>query len=266
MIERSDVHQIPFVGSGRILLMDDDEQLKNTTGRMLKKIGYETIFAEDGAEAIKLYKIAREAGQPFDAVILDLTVPGRMGGKVTIKKFIEIDPEVKAIISSGEINHLVMEDFHQYGFSGVLPKPYNMKQLKSALDEVILEVGEIGELTVLIATRDGHFKERVLEVLDKKGYSSVVVDNCKKALLKVLDNSFDLILFDPDLEEIDGVDSIEIIKKIQPSLPIIVTSDESTYETDVKIAKVGVHIMDKPLVEQSSEELFASVEKIVNRS
>jgi len=81
-------------------------------------------------------------------------------------------------------------DFRKYGFKNALPKPYNIKQLKKVLDN-------IGNLTVLVATEDEHFKERMLEVLDEKGYHSVVINNCKNALQKILDSSFDLILFDP---------------------------------------------------------------------
>jgi len=86
-----------------------------------------------------------------------------------------------------------MVDF-QYGFSGFLPKPYGLKQLKHTLDEVILGLVDIEKMTVLVATKDGHFKERAL-------------DCYKNALLKMLDNSFHLLLFNPDLEEIDGVGS-----------------------------------------------------------
>jgi two-component system cell cycle sensor histidine kinase/response regulator CckA len=90
-----------ITGQGRILVMDDEASLRKTVGRMLQKMGYESEFAKDGAEAIDMYKEAKESGKPYNAVILDLTIPGGMGGKEAINKFLEIAPEVNAIVSSG---------------------------------------------------------------------------------------------------------------------------------------------------------------------
>jgi DNA-binding NarL/FixJ family response regulator len=78
-------------------------------------------------------------GQPFDVVIMDLTIPGGMGGKEAIKKLLEIDPKVKAIVSSGYSTDPVMADFRSYGFSGVAVKPYNIEELSEILDKVIKE-------------------------------------------------------------------------------------------------------------------------------
>lgn len=158
--KRDKAHETPVVGAGRILLMDDDTQLRKTTGRMLERIGYEAIFAKDGAEAIRLYKLAQDAGKPFDAVIMDLSIPNGLGGEETIKKLIEIAPEVKAIISSGETHHPVMVDFQQYGFCGFLPKPYGMKQLNSALDDIILQVEDTEELDCLSLDQGWTFQRK----------------------------------------------------------------------------------------------------------
>ncbi|MDP2644710.1 MAG: ATP-binding protein, partial [Desulfobacterales bacterium] len=124
-------------GHGRILFMDDQEMLRNMAGRMLKKLGYEVEFAADGAGAVEIYKKAKESEKPYDAVILDLTIPGGMGGKETINKLLEIDPEVKAIVSSGYSNDPVMSNFRGYGFSGEVPKPFAMKELEKVLHEVL---------------------------------------------------------------------------------------------------------------------------------
>jgi len=124
----------PAILTGRILLMDDEEMVRSLGKQMLSRLGFDTELAKDGAEAIELYKIAKDLGKPYDAVILDLTVKGGMSGKDAVKRLLEIDPQVKAIISSGYFNDPVMADFKKYGFIGALPKPYTMKDLIDALN------------------------------------------------------------------------------------------------------------------------------------
>ena len=126
-----------ITGHGKILVMDDEESLRKIVERMLKNLGYESEFAKDGAEAIEMYKAARKSGKPYDAVILDLTIPGGMGGKEAINKFLEIDPEVKAIVSSGYSDDPVLSNFQEYGFKGMMPKPFKSLSLSKVLHEVI---------------------------------------------------------------------------------------------------------------------------------
>jgi two-component system, cell cycle sensor histidine kinase and response regulator CckA len=126
------------VGKARILVMDDEEDVREVAGRMLKHIGYKDIeFAADGAEAVKLYKAAMESGQPFSVVILDLTTPGSMGGKETIRQLLNIDHGVKAIVSSGYANESVMAGYSKYGFRGMVAKPYTLEELDKAVKDVI---------------------------------------------------------------------------------------------------------------------------------
>ncbi|MBW2308378.1 MAG: PAS domain S-box protein, partial [Deltaproteobacteria bacterium] len=125
-----------LVGNGKILLMDDEKIVREVAGRMLEHIGYDLAFAENGEEAIELYRKAKESGQPFDALIMDLTVPGAMGGKEAMVKLLEIDPEVKAVVSSGYFNDPVMADFRKYGFQGVVVKPYKIEDLNKVLSEI----------------------------------------------------------------------------------------------------------------------------------
>ena len=94
--------------------------------------------AGDGAEAIGLYKQAKAASRPFAVVIMDLTIPGGMGGKETIQKLLEIDPGVKAIVSSGYSNDPIMTDYRQYGFSAVVAKPYKVQELSKTLQAVMM--------------------------------------------------------------------------------------------------------------------------------
>ena len=124
-------------GQGRILVMDDEVSLKKMLGRMLETLGYESEFAVDGAEAIRMVKEAKESGKPYDAVILDLTIPGGMGGKEAINKLLEIDPELKAIVSSGYSDDPVLANFREYGFKGVMPKPFESRSLGEVLHEVL---------------------------------------------------------------------------------------------------------------------------------
>jgi len=125
------------VGRGRILVMDDDEPLRKLAGRMLKRLGYEAVFARDGAEALETFQTERQAGRVFTAVILDLTIPGGMGGKETIKKLLEIAPDTRAIVSSGYSNDPIMAEFRQYGFKDIVAKPYSIDELGQALHRVI---------------------------------------------------------------------------------------------------------------------------------
>jgi len=132
------VEAVKTAGQVRILVMDDEQGVREVAGRMLKHLGYQDVeFAADGAEALKLYQAAMEAGHPFTMAILDLTIPGGMGGKQTVKKLLEIDPGVKAIVSSGYADDSVMAEYRGYGFSGMAAKPYSLQQLRKALSDVI---------------------------------------------------------------------------------------------------------------------------------
>ncbi|MEW6686897.1 MAG: PAS domain S-box protein [Candidatus Edwardsbacteria bacterium] len=136
------VEEGPIVGKGKILLMDDEETIRNLVKTMLTHLGYEIELAKDGVEAIELYKKAKETGPPFDVVIMDLTIPGGMGGKEAIEKLIEIDPEVKAIVSSGYSDDEIMVEFRKYGFSDAIAKPYKIQEMSAILHKVIATTGK----------------------------------------------------------------------------------------------------------------------------
>lgn len=126
-----------IAGKGRILVMDDEEVVREVAGGMAAHLGYEVDFAEDGAKAIELYRKAKKSGKSFDVVIMDLTIPGGMGGEEAMKKLLEIDPSVKAIVSSGYSNDPVMADYKKHGFSGVIAKPYKIAEMSSVINSVI---------------------------------------------------------------------------------------------------------------------------------
>jgi len=128
-----------FKGKGRLLIMDDEEMVRNILGELLKNLGYEIDYAVDGAEAIKLYTRARKSGHPFDAIIMDLTIPGGMGGKIAIEKLKEINPKVKAVVSSGYSNDPIMANFNTYGFKAAISKPYNIMEIGKIIQKVLME-------------------------------------------------------------------------------------------------------------------------------
>lgn len=125
-----------FAGRGRVLLMDDDERVRRITGAILQQLGYDVEFARNGEEAIERYRREKESGERFDAVILDLTVQGGIGGEVALRELHKIDPEVKAVISSGYIDHPVIKNFRAYGFLGAIAKPYTIEKLIALLEKL----------------------------------------------------------------------------------------------------------------------------------
>jgi len=132
----------PDVKPRKLLVVDDEESIREAMGQVLGYLGYEGEFVRDGAEAVERYERAKELGQPFDAVILDLTIPGGLGGKETVQKLRDIDPQVKAIVSSGYSHDPVMADFRKYGFEGVVAKPYKIEELRKVLYNVIMNLKE----------------------------------------------------------------------------------------------------------------------------
>jgi PAS domain S-box-containing protein len=127
----------PIFGEGKILVMDDDQMIRELAGEILWHLGYEVEFAQDGGEAVALYRMSMKAVRPFDAVILDLTVRGGMGGKEAMQELIKMDPDVKGIVSSGYSDDPGMTDYKQYGFSGVVAKPYTLEELGEKLNQVL---------------------------------------------------------------------------------------------------------------------------------
>jgi CheY-like chemotaxis protein len=122
---------------GRILVMDDAKAVRDVTGAMLSHIGYDVEFARDGREAIALYREAKQSDDPFDAVILDLTVQGGMGGIEAIQLLLALDPHARAIISSGYSGDPIMSEYHEFGFKTAILKPYKMEELEDLLERLI---------------------------------------------------------------------------------------------------------------------------------
>jgi signal transduction histidine kinase/ActR/RegA family two-component response regulator len=126
-----------YAGSGRVLVLDDEEIIRMIVGSMLKEIGYEPSFVEDGKAAIQAYAEGKAEGRPFDAVILDLTIKGGMGGMECMENLLRIDPDVKAVVSSGYAEDPIMSNYREFGFRGVITKPYQIEDLSEILFRVL---------------------------------------------------------------------------------------------------------------------------------
>jgi signal transduction histidine kinase/CheY-like chemotaxis protein len=138
--QRPALEDIPS-GSGRILVMDDEEAIRILAVRMLERIGYEAVGAKDGEEAITLFETAKASGRSFDAVLLDLTIPAGMGGKEAAVKLREIGASTPLIVSSGYSDDPVMAEYRRYGFDAVLSKPWTVSQLSHVFRQVIHATG-----------------------------------------------------------------------------------------------------------------------------
>ena len=123
--------------AGRILVMDDEASNRQLAGRMLRVLGHDVEVANNGAAAVELYKRALESGRPFDAVMLDLVVPGGMGGREALALLNEVDPAVKAIVVSGYGRDAADEDVNDDGFKAFIAKPYTLQELDTTLHSVI---------------------------------------------------------------------------------------------------------------------------------
>jgi PAS domain S-box-containing protein len=124
-------------GKGRILIMDDEDEIQEVLGKMLEHLGFDVDFASEGEKALSDYTDAFQQGSPYVATILDLTIPGGMGGKETLRQIKALHPEAAVIVSSGYSNDPVMGRFQEFGFSGVIAKPYNLLDLSKVLSQIL---------------------------------------------------------------------------------------------------------------------------------
>ena len=127
----------PAAGRGGVLIMDDEEMVRKVCAEILKRSGYEVESVSDGRQAVERYEQRFKGGKGFDAVILDLTVPGGMGGTEAVQHILRIDPNAKVLVSSGYSNDPVMADYANYGFCGLVPKPYSLQSLADAVNGLI---------------------------------------------------------------------------------------------------------------------------------
>lgn len=124
-------------GKGRILVLDDDDEILEVVREVLDLLGYEAVLVSDGKEVVDEYKRAIDQGSPYDLVIVDLTIPGGMGGLEAVQRIQEVDPQIRAVVSSGYSQDPVMANYREYGFAGVLAKPYTIHELGTLLKNLL---------------------------------------------------------------------------------------------------------------------------------
>jgi PAS domain S-box-containing protein len=127
-----------FQGTGTVLVMDDEEEILDVLGKMLQHLGFSVDLAHDGQQAVTLYTRALQNETPYVAAILDLTIPGGMGGKETLRRIKDHHADAKVIVSSGYSNDPVMAHATQFGFSGFIAKPYNLVDLSKQLRRILM--------------------------------------------------------------------------------------------------------------------------------
>ncbi|MCF6178062.1 MAG: ATP-binding protein [Geopsychrobacter sp.] len=124
---------------GKILLMDDEESIRHTISSMLNELNFTVETAKNETEAVNLYHQALTTESPFDLVILDMTIPGGKGGKEVARSILKLNPAAKLIVSSGYADAPVMANYGEYGFKGVIPKPYDLEKLSTVMAQVLSE-------------------------------------------------------------------------------------------------------------------------------
>lgn len=131
-------------GTGRVLVMDDEAAVLRLAERVLRDAGYATKVVSNGSDAVEVYRKVFDDGQRFDAVVLDLTVRGGMGGREAAERILAIDPAAHLMVSSGYSDDSVMAEYRRHGFSAVLPKPYTAQQLCEAVQAMMTSAGQNG--------------------------------------------------------------------------------------------------------------------------
>jgi CheY-like chemotaxis protein/two-component sensor histidine kinase len=128
----------------RVLFMDDDDIIRRTAATILQQLGHDAKIVSDGMDVVREYETALHAGSKYDVVVLDLTVPGGLGGRAAMEILRRIDPNVRGIVSSGYSNDPVLANHRAYGFAAVVPKPYVVDDLARAIQEVAAARPEVG--------------------------------------------------------------------------------------------------------------------------
>ena len=131
------VNDKPATKACRIMVMDDDKMIRDVAQAQLENLGHESIMVPDGRQAIDKYQELQDKNTPVDIIIMDLTIPGGIGGREAAEKLLAIDPEARLIVASGYSNDPVMADYQKYGFCAAIIKPFALKELNDAIASVL---------------------------------------------------------------------------------------------------------------------------------
>ena len=123
-----------------VIIMDDEKPVREIAVLMLEKLGHVALEAENGEELIHIFKERQQSAEPIDVILMDLTVPGGMGGQEAMQEILALDPKIRAIVSSGYSNDPVMADYRKYGFMAAVTKPFLLEDLRHAIDEVMVSL------------------------------------------------------------------------------------------------------------------------------
>lgn len=136
---KTDIKELPTLVTGhyKILVMDDEEQLRTIIKLMLTRMGFDVVLAKDGVEALQLYTDSLHSQAPIDLIIMDLTVPGGMGGKEAARKILEVNSDAKIIVASGYFNDPVMARYKEFGFCAAVEKPYSFQDIKKTIASLL---------------------------------------------------------------------------------------------------------------------------------
>jgi len=120
-----------------ILILEDEDIVGDIARQMLIYLGYDVVLVKDGMEAVSQYISRINCGERFDVVIMDLTIPGGMGGQNAVSEILAVDPNAKVIVSSGYSNDPIMVHCKEYGFSAAIAKPFDLQSLKRIVETLL---------------------------------------------------------------------------------------------------------------------------------
>lgn len=127
----------PAMNAARIMVMDDEEMIRNLVQTQLAALGHKTVLVIDGKQLINKYQELQDSGTPVDLVIMDLTIPGGMGGQEAAQQLLQLDPDAKIVVASGYSNDPVMANYLEYGFCAAVVKPFDLEELKMGIDSAL---------------------------------------------------------------------------------------------------------------------------------
>lgn len=264
------------MGQGNILLMDDEELVRAATAMSLKGLGYQVQTAQHGDEAVDLYTAALRSAAPFALVILDLTVPGRAGAESAIQRFLAVDPNVKAILSSGYRDHRVVTHYRDYGFCSVVRKPYKLAELSKAIQDALHPApGENSPATAKSTARPA----RILLVDDNSAVCEVAARMLTAAKYEVTSEtsaidaltmfkkspaSFDLVITDQVMPDMLGTELADKLREIVDAIPIILITGHPQALQGRDAESLGIQaIVAKPLM---ANTFCACVQKVLDQA